>query len=884
MRSVLCYRLRLKVESGNIFFNSFLFNIQHINHGGQMKNIKIHSQETRDYLRTYGWMFTILTCLLGALFLAPAQSSEAVSFSSNDKNIILKYGRIATVAGANLINLVLQNSSGGRIRITGISTNGTFMNWTNAVINRQTSFPMKIPAGQEFRIAGLYAANTPQQSGSIDVNYIDAFSKERNARISGSGNIVPKTGLVALYHFARSAWDSSGNNNHGREYGNTNFEGHTANFFAKGDYIDCGDNPVLSISDNISISFWFFPRQFVPGHATHPINKWRDANINYVFYFFGKTSGMQGNIGFFANSGGTFSSVSSSYIVSNLNQWYHVAWTYNSAIGGILYVNGMPTGNPVGAGMLATTPADMFIEDEGLDGAMDEVMIFNRVLSPQDIKELYDSAPIPFEPVREKKPLAPQELPPLPELKPRPVVVKISTGAPQLFVDDYLIQSQTNLFRRLGQVDKYSGSPVISPDKPWEVCTAFPYGGGAIRLADDRWVILYQTYRRWLRGGERTSVCYATSTDGLRWEKPTLNLFEVAGTKRNNVVLSFDFNNFTALYDRDDPDANRCYKAAVYTGGEEGDGLYGYTSPDGVHWTRMARALLPEAGDRSTLWYDTIRKKYVIFTRYYPIYRGRQIFQSESKDFVEWTQPQLILHNTLKDNAHEIDHYGANGFVYGDMYLGFLEIYHEPYRRIDTQLICSRDGRAWSRVCEGEVFLGNGPEETFDQFWAFPAGTPPIRVGNELWIYYSGHRHPHSPPQPPIWPGGKPGESPRYAYWAATGLATMRVDGFAAMDAAGSEAQLITVPFQFDKGSDLRINANTKRFPPGSSWLKVAVLDKDLNPLPGFGIDDFEVMIKDSVDHLARWKGRSDLSALAGKPIRLDFRLVNTRLYSFTVK
>lgn len=474
------------------------------------------------------------------------------------------------------------------------------------------------------------------------------------------------------------------------------------------------------------------------------------------------------------------------------------------------------------------------------------------------------------------------KLPELPKPRPRPPVVDIAPGAPQLFVDDYLIDRSENLVRRLGDMRKYEGNPVLSPGRPWEGGTAFPFGGGVYRIGGE-WRMWYNTYRRWLKGRERTSLCYATSHDGIDWQKPSLSLHEVAGTRKNNVVLSLEMDNCSVIYDPEDPDADRRFKAVAYTKGDEGTGLYGFTSEDGVHWRPSPRILIPKAGDRTSFWYDALRKRYVVFTRYRPVLPGRYIFRAESEDFLNWTTPELVLHWSEIDLAHGRQHYGANGFVYGDMYLGFLEVFHYPYRRLDTELICSRDGRAWERVCEGEVFLPNGPDRSFDQFWAFPAASPPIRVGDELWIYYAGRMHPHSPPGPPAH-GREPDGTPKATFWAATGLVRMRVDGFASLDASGEEGVLVTVPVRFVEGRELRVNADVDRPPPGSSWLKVGFLDEEGRPIAGFSPEGADTIKGDSVAHRASWGGRWEISPLSGRPVRLAFRFVNTRLYSFTVR
>ena len=49
-------------------------------------------------------------------------------------------------------------------------------------------------------------------------------------------------------------------------------------------------------------------------------------------------------------------------------------------------------------------------------------------------------------------------------------------------------------------------------------------------------------------GYDREWTCYAESTDGIHWEKPDLGLYEVMGTKKNNVVLAYKDMSHTNSY------------------------------------------------------------------------------------------------------------------------------------------------------------------------------------------------------------------------------------------------------------------------------------------------------------------------------------------------
>ncbi|MCE5238130.1 hypothetical protein LLH23_06525 [bacterium] len=596
------------------------------------------------------------------------------------------------------------------------------------------------------------------------------------------------------------------------------------------------------------------------------------------------------------------------------DEWHHVALLWDAQTARLL-LDGVRVAEGKHPPLEA---APVFEVGSNTVEALDELRISDVMRTELEVSNAVKQE-TSFKPLADSKPEAPRPLPPLPSPPPRPAVVELKPGVPNLFVDDYLIETQTSLIRRLGQVTKVE-QPVIRAEGLWEETAAFPFSGGALRLGDNDWRLWYQTYIRWRLGKDGTSLCYATSKDGVHWEKPKLGQFEIRGGKDNNAVLHMPMDNASVLYDPDDKDPQRRYKCVVYQSLEEGTGCYGYTSPDGIKWTRTPHILIKGAGDRTSAWYDPLRHKCVIFTRYNMVYPGRYIFQSESDDFEHWTEPQLLFDYSAIDKPKGVQHYGAGGFAYGDMYVGSLEMFHVPYRRLDTQLICSRDAKFWQRVCDGEVLLPNGPEGSFDHFWAFPAATAPIRVGKELWFYYAGRGHPHAGPAPPIWPGEDDVAKPHQSYWASTGLAKLRVDGFAAMDASGEVATLITVPLQLrglspegrpqaaTQGADpaaaptrgqpppgpagrpgtdplaLFINADADNFPAGSSWLKVGLMTPDFTPIPGFEADKCTPLKSDSVEWQATWEGKPDLSKLAGQKVRLQFQLLNTRLYSFTVR
>jgi hypothetical protein len=105
---------------------------------------------------------------------------------------------------------------------------------------------------------------------------------------------------------------------------------------------------------------------------------------------------------------------------------------------------------------------------------------------------------------------------------------------------------------------------------------------------------------------------------------------------------------------------------------------------------------------------------------------------------------------------------------------------------------------------------------------------------------------------------------------------TMRLDGFVSLNAPFAGGTATTVPITFT-GQRLTLNFATS----AAGSLRVAVLDAGGQPLPGFGLADCDELFGDTVDRTVTWRDSADLSALAGRTIRLQFELKDADLYSF---
>jgi len=65
--------------------------------------------------------------------------------------------------------------------------------------------------------------------------------------------------------------------------------------------------------------------------------------------------------------------------------------------------------------------------------------------------------------------------------------------------------------------------------------------------------------------------------------------------------------------------------------------------------------------------------------------------------------------------------------------------------------------------------------------------------------------------------------------------------------------------------------------------LRAELTDESGNPIAPFTLDNCEVLSANSTLAQVRWSAGDDLTALAGRPVRIRFQLTNGALYAFWV-
>jgi hypothetical protein len=442
----------------------------------------------------------------------------------------------------------------------------------------------------------------------------------------------------------------------------------------------------------------------------------------------------------------------------------------------------------------------------------------------------------------------------------------------ELFVDRHLIDKLDGVSLRLEQ--PRDEGVALKFDKPWEgafagYCTVVRDGG---------------EFRAYYRGnptagkdGSNTEVtCVAFSKDGIAWTKPELGLFEVGGARANNVVLAGQApfsHNFCPMIDPRPgvPKAER-YKALA---GISKTGLFAFVSEDGLRWKKLRdAAVIPKGAfdSQNVPFWSEAEGCYVCYFR---VFVGgiRRISRTTSKDFLTWTEPVLMTYGEAP-----IEHLYTNQthpyFRAPHIYVGVAARFM-PGRQVLTAEQAKAVGvdPRYFKDCSDGVLITTRGGDRYDR--TFMEGFLAPGLGAENWVSRTNY------PALNVVPTG-PAEMSLYAnqnYGQPTSHLrrySLRLDGFAAVVAPYAGGEVVTKPLTF-AGKELALNFATS----AAGGVRVELQDAAGKPVPGFALADAVETIGNETDRVVRWKAGSDVSGLAGKPVRLRFVMKDARLYAY---
>ncbi len=453
--------------------------------------------------------------------------------------------------------------------------------------------------------------------------------------------------------------------------------------------------------------------------------------------------------------------------------------------------------------------------------------------------------------------------------------IRIGSGK-QLFFDHRFIADSKNVSIVMNRPVK--AGQVLVADRPWEDFRLTSYftvlqDGDLCRMyyscfSKDQW----HTPDAW---DKHAYLCYAESKDGITWTKPDLGIVEFDGSKANNILMRSIVDG-TVFVDPTAPPARR-YKLLHTVGPHEGGLRVSYAS-DGLHFT-TPKAVSPWCPDsQQVAFWDPDRKAYTAFLRK-NTRRGRSVGRIEIKDIeAPWSGESATVFEADAQDPPDVDFYNNACVKYpwaDDAYFIFPAAYHHfPPEMgndglLDVSAAASRDGIHWLRPDRGPYVTTGEATEWDAQFVMMGVGM--VRRGNVIYQYYNGVDLSH---------GGTrrmtDEERSKWRRWSQMGRVVQRVDGFFSADAAYEGGWLVTPPVVFS-GSRLVLNVNTS----SAGHARVGVIDAGGKVAAGFSVAECDRILANNVAHVVTWRGKSDVSRLADKPVRLRFEMRSAKLYAF---
>lgn len=412
-------------------------------------------------------------------------------------------------------------------------------------------------------------------------------------------------------------------------------------------------------------------------------------------------------------------------------------------------------------------------------------------------------------------------------------------------------------------------------------------------LHDDQRGVFRMWYntRKVMKGGH-TFVSYTESRDGLHWESPYKELFEI-----------FGFGCCVTNEGPEETDPSQRYKL-IYWGRRRDDsvckdggaGLRVAFSPDGLNWTQYpGNPVTPDlwkdsvqcdpgkqgniewrdyAADCVHATWDPVRKLYVAYVkswswppREFGDYlsptgsgMGRRLESvMVSPDFIHWSTPARCF-VPEPDDVRSIEFgYTFRAKPRGNQMLLLSSILDQGVSTAKgngtgyTVLSTTNDLFRCKRMRQVWLDRDANDDQARDHAVAWVADM--ITVGDEEYIYYAGYQWGH-----------------KNFTDRTINLARLRKDGFVSRDAGDKWGTLVTPLVRFT-ANELTVNAHIR------GELHLRILDEAGKPIPGFGGGDVEPIRGDSTAHAV--KARANLSELARRAVRLEFAWRDGELYGF---
>jgi hypothetical protein len=244
---------------------------------------------------------------------------------------------------------------------------------------------------------GIWNRALTQEEITAVYNQMPIYSDTCN-NVSGSLTY----GLVGYWPFCGNANDDSGNGNNGivngatlttDRFGNSNS---AYDFNGTNNFIEVADNNLLDLTNNFTLSAWYFTNNQTQFEQTI-LGKGRDVSgSGYNLLFNTDNNGVSYNIQIGLNSGTLNTGAGIPVNQSNSIGWHQIVGTYDG-VNIKLYIDGVLQFTNTQNITLQNSSQKLYFGRELLNlpryfnGKLDDIGIWNRALTPQEITNLYNA-------------------------------------------------------------------------------------------------------------------------------------------------------------------------------------------------------------------------------------------------------------------------------------------------------------------------------------------------------------------------------------------------------------------------------------------------------------------------------------------------------------
>lgn len=438
-----------------------------------------------------------------------------------------------------------------------------------------------------------------------------------------------------------------------------------------------------------------------------------------------------------------------------------------------------------------------------------------------------------------------------------------------ILADDFV--ERENLGWRIEPGVPDPSNPLIEPKYPWDSAATFVSGTILRDPADGLWKVWAASYEHvpgpGLFEAARARLTYASSEDGVHWERPKLPGKPCLGEKETNVIFDLapdGHSHYTSVFLNEPGHGESRFEMLIMRSrGNLPNGMYRYRSKDGIAWERVSDLLAIETSDSIFIYKDLDAPYVALHKRELPAFPGahviydigagglRVLCRRTSDDGDTWSDPpELILTPDWQD-THDTQFMDIQPLQHGGGYIATVTVYHALSGTIDLQFAGSRDGRRWWRPSR-RACLPNAPLGDYGGGMIWPMRQP-VEIAGRLYVYYCASQGLHGD----IYAG----RSNAYLDYGALCRASWEKGRlWAAAPAPGGpvEASLCTPPLSDAQGKELFINAVTT----GDGEVVAELLSPAPDGSPGKAIQGFSRQDATAFQgndklHVFQWKGGS---------------------------